>query len=120
MGKIVKISGTVLGSVFVMVLFGLILTGLYVGWGPFTFLQFDKQQKAILTKYPVDQGQGEIVFYGASAMTFNGMTYAEELFIEDGIHLNRDGQLRWCEEYICPALEELTATFGLDYLRKEQ
>ena len=66
MGKTAKICIAVLGGALVLVLIGLILTGLYVGWGPFTFLQFDKQEKAILKKYPADQRQGEIVFYGAS------------------------------------------------------
>ena len=66
MGKTAKICIAVLGGALVLVLIGLILTGLYVGWGPFTFLQFDKQEKAILKKYPADERQGEIVFYGAS------------------------------------------------------
>ena len=52
MGKTAKICIAVLGGALVLVLIGLILTGLYVGWGPFTFLQFDKQEKAILKKYP--------------------------------------------------------------------
>lgn len=249
MGKAIKISMALLGGALVLILIGLILTGLYVGWGPFTFLQFDKQEKAIMEKYPADQRQGEIVFYGASnfrlwtqmendladfkvqnhgfggstdkdlvqradkllypynprvvvfqtgsndyvglpgtddekvaacmvnkremftqfharlpeakfvvmsglllpgrsqyteltqrineeleqlcdetdylyfvdasAMTFNGETYAEELFIEDGIHLNHEGQLRWCVKYIRPVLEWLTEEYELDYLRKE-
>lgn len=249
MGKKAKICAAVLGGALISVLIGLILTGLYVGWGPFTFLQFDQQEKVILEKYPVNERQGEIVFYGASnfrlwtemendladfkvqnhgfggstdkdlvqradkllypyiprivvfqtgsndyvglpgsddekveacmtykqetfaefherlpeakfvimsglllpgrsqyteltqrinaeledlceetdylyfvdasAMTFNGETYSEELFIEDGIHLNHTGQLRWCEEYILPILESLTEEWKLDYLRKE-
>ena len=249
MGKTAKICIAVLGGALVLVLIGLILTGLYVGWGPFTFLQFDKQEKAILKKYPADQRQGEIVFYGASnfrlwtemendltdfrvqnhgfggstdkdlvqradrllypynpkivvfqtgsndyvglpgsddekveacmtykremfsrfherlpeakfvimsglllpgrsqyteltqrineelgrlceetdylyyvdasALTFDRATYAEELFIGDGIHLNHTGQLRWCEEYIRPVLEWLTEEYELNCLRKE-
>ena len=249
MGKTAKICIAVLAGTLVLVLIGLILTGLYVGWGAFTFLQFNKQEKAILEQYPADERQGEIVFYGASnfrlwtelendladfkvqnhgfggstdkdlmrradkllypynpkivvfqtgsndyvglpgsddekveacmaykremftrfherlpearfvimsglllpgrsqyteltqrinqelarlceemdylffvdasALTCNGETYAEELFIEDGIHLNHDGQLRWCEEYIRPVLEWGTEEYELDYLRKE-
>ncbi|MGN1025947.1 MAG: GDSL-type esterase/lipase family protein [Faecousia sp.] len=249
MGKTAKICIAVLGGALILVMIGLILTGLYVGWGPFTFLQFDKQEKAILEKYPSNQRQGEIIFYGASnfrlwtqmendladfkvqnhgfggstdkdlvqradkllysynprivvfqtgsndyvglpgsddekveacmaykremfsqfherlpeakfvimsglllpgrsqyteltqringelarlcektdylyfadasAMTFNGETYSEELFIEDGIHLNHEGQLRWCREYIRPILEWMTEECELDYLRKE-
>lgn len=249
MGKTSEICIAVLAATLVLVLIGLILTGLYVGWGPFTFLQFDRQEKAILEKYPVNERQGEIVFYGASnfrlwtemendladfkvqnhgfggstdkdlvqradkllypynprivvfqtgsndyvglpgtddekvvacmaykremfsqfherlpeatfiimsglllpgrsqyteltqmihaelerlceetdylyfvdasALTFNGETYAEELFIEDGIHLNHSGQVRWCEEYIRPILGRLTEEYELDCLRKE-
>ena len=249
MGKTAKICIAVLIGTLVLVLIGLIFTGLYVGWGPFTFLQFNEQEKAILEKYPADERQGEIIFYGASnfrlwtemendlgdfkvqnhgfggstdkdlvqrsdsllypynpkivvfqtgsndyvglpgsddekveacmtykqemfakfherlpeakfvimsglllpgrsqyteltqrinaeleglcektdylyfvdasAMTFNGETYSEELFIEDGIHLNHTGQLRWCEEYIRPILESLTEEWKLDDLRKE-
>lgn len=249
MGKTTKICIAVLVGTLVLVLIGLIFTGLYVGWGPFTFLQFDQQEKAVLEKYPVNERQGEIVFYGASnfrlwtemendladfkvqnhgfggstdkdlvqrsdrllypynpkivvfqtgsndyvglpgsddekveacmaykremfaefherlpeakfvimsglllpgrsqyteltqrinaeleglceetdylyfvdasAMTFSGETYSEELFIDDGIHLNHTGQLRWCEEYIRPILELLTEEWKLDDLRKE-
>lgn len=247
MGTKAKIGAAVLGGVAVQALAGLVLTGRYVGWGPFAFLQFDRQEQAILSKYPADQRQGEIVFYGASnfrlwtemerdladfkvqnhgfggstdrdlvrradrllypyrprivvfqtgsndyvglpgsddekvaacmafkremlarfheklpearfvimsglllpgrsrytaltqrinealkrlcgetdyltfvdasAMTFNGTTYAEELFLEDGIHLNHAGQLRWCEAYIRPALESLTDESDLGQLR---
>lgn len=249
MGKTAKICIAVFVGALVLVLIGLVLTGLYVGWGPFTFLQFDNQEQAILEKYPADERQGEIIFYGASnfrlwtemendladfkvqnhgfggstdkdlvqrsdrllypynpkivvfqtgsndyvglpgsddekveacmaykremfaefherlpeakfvimsglllpgrsqyteltqrinaelerlceetdylyfvdasVMTFNGETYSEELFIEDGIHLNHTRQLRWCEEYILPILESLTEEWKLDYLRKE-
>lgn len=249
MGKKEAFGLAVLGIAFVSVSIGLILTGRYVGWGPFTFLQFDKQEKTILDKYPADQRQGGIVFYGASnfrlwaemendladfkvqnhgfggstdkdlvqraekllypynpqivvfqtgsndyvglpgtddekvaacmaykremfsqfherlpeakfvimsglllpgrsqyteltqrineglkrlceetdylyfvnasALTFNGETYAEKLFIEDGIHLNHDGQLRWCEEYIHPMLESLAEEYDLEQVRRE-
>ena len=232
----------------VLVLVGLILTGLYVGWGPFTYLQFDRQEKAILEKYDSETRRGEIIFYGASnfrlwtemendlkqykvqnhgfggstdrdlveraetllypyvpeivffqtgsndyvslsgtdeekvaaciaykeemfglfheklpdakfvvmsglllpgrsqyteltiavnaalqelceeraylyfvdasGMTYDGSAYAEELFIEDGIHLNHQGQLLWCENYITPAIEELIEEYGLQELRR--
>ncbi|MGN0998469.1 MAG: GDSL-type esterase/lipase family protein [Faecousia sp.] len=249
MGTTASICLALFGCVLLMGLIGLIPTGLYVGWGPFTFLQFDRQEKAILEKYPADQRQGEIVFYGASnfrlwtemendlddfkvqnhgfggstdkdlvqrsekllfpynprivvfqtgsndyvglpgsddekvetcmaykremfsqfherlpeakfvimsglllpgrsqytdltqkinaelerlcmetdylyfvdasALTFDGETYAQELFVGDRIHLNHTGQLRWCEEFIRPVLERLTEEYELDYLRKE-
>ena len=51
-----------------------------------------------------------MTFVDAQAMTFDGKTYATDLFISDQIHLNHEGQLRWCQEYIRPALEEWTAT----------
>ena len=46
-------------------------------------------------------------FVDASALTFDGTSYATNLFNSDGIHLNHEGQLRWCEEYIKPALESV-------------
>ena len=64
--KIIVISSSIIGGLMIAVLFGLIFTGLYVGWGPFTYLQFDKQEKAIVSKYDAETRQNEIVFYGAS------------------------------------------------------
>lgn len=46
-------------------------------------------------------------FVDASDMTYDGENYAEELFRFDQIHLNHDGQLLWCNNYIRPMLEEL-------------
>lgn len=37
-------------------------------------------------------------------MTYDGQRYTDELFVRDGIHLNREGQLRWADGYIIPAL----------------
>ena len=51
-------------------------------------------------------------------MTYDGSAYAEELFIEDGIHLNHQGQLLWCENYIAPAIEGLIEEYGLQELRR--
>lgn len=242
--KTAIIISSVCVGLAVIILLGLIFTGLYVGWGPFTYLQFDNQEKAIQEKYNAEERQGEIVFYGASnfrlwtemendlaeykvqnhgfggstdkdlvgraetllypynpavvffqtgsndyvglsgsdeekveacmeykeymftifherlpqakfvvmgglllpgrnqysgltkmindsleklcakydymmfvnaeEMTFDGETYAEELFISDGIHLNREGQLLWCENYIRPAIENLIEQYGLE------
>lgn len=53
-------------SIVLIILLGLILTGYFVGWGPFTYLQFDKQERAIIGKYDAATRQNEIVFYGAS------------------------------------------------------
>ena len=60
----------ILGSSFAVLLItclvGLIFTGMYVGWGPFAFMQFDLEEKVILQKYDFETRKGEIVFYGAS------------------------------------------------------
>ena len=230
------------------VLLGLVFTGMYVGWGPFAYMQFDREERAIVQKYDAEERQGEIVFYGASnfrlwtemendlagykvqnhgfggstdqdlveradtllypyapavvffqtgsndyvslsgsdeekveacmeykgsmftafherlpeakfvvmsglllpgrseytaltqsindaleelcskydymtfvdaeEMTFDGETYAAELFVSDGIHLNRDGQLLWCREYIQLAIESVIERYGLQGLRR--
>jgi lysophospholipase L1-like esterase len=44
-------------------------------------------------------------FVDTSEMTYTGSMYREELFLKDGIHLNRDGQLKWAVEFIIPAIE---------------
>ena len=49
-----------------------------------------------------------MTFVNAETMTFDGTTYAENLFIRDGIHLNHEGQLCWRDGYILPALKKLT------------
>lgn len=64
--RAIVISSSVAVGLALIILLGLILTGLYVGWGPFTYLQFDKQEKAIINKYDAETRQNEIVFYGAS------------------------------------------------------
>ena len=46
-------------------------------------------------------------FADADGMTFDGSSYRAELFKSDGIHLNRNGQLLWCESVIKPALSFL-------------
>ncbi len=55
-----------------------------------------------------DEHSDYMTFIDAEKMTFDGQNYAEELFIKDGIHLNHEGQLKWCNEYIRPVLEKLT------------
>lgn len=244
------IAGLISGwVVIVSVLLGLIITGWKVGWGPFTFLQFDSQEKAIVNQYPSDVRKGEIIFYGASnfrlwsemesdlsaykvqnhgfggsadrdlveradtllypyeprvvffqtgsndyvslkgddsekiekcmaykedmfnlfhsglpeahfvvmsglllpgrseytpltrqinqrleeychehadymtfvdaeQLTFDGVSYHGELFISDGIHLNRKGQEKWCSEYIAPTIESLITILQAEDLRR--
>ena len=241
--KAIVISSSVAVGLALIILLGLIFTGLYVGWGPFTYLQFDKQEKVIIDKYDAQTRQNEIVFYGASnfrlwtemendlseykvqnhgfggstdkdlveradrllypykpqivffqtgsndyvslkgtdeekiekcieykkqmfstfhekmpnayfvvmsglllpgrsqyteltkkvntelkslcdsldymyfvdseEMTFDGTEYKDELFISDGIHLNHDGQLLWCNNYIKPRIAEIIAENNL-------
>ncbi len=59
-----------------------------------------------------------MIFVNAQAMTFNGSGYAEELFNSDQIHLNHDGQLKWCREYIQPVLEQLIEQYKLNDLKR--
>lgn len=64
-----KVTIAVIASVsglLLTCLVGLIFTGMYVGWGPFAFMQFDHEEKLILQKYDSETRKGEIVFYGAS------------------------------------------------------
>ena len=49
-----------------------------------------------------------MIFVNAEEMTFDGKDYRTELFVDDQIHLNHDGQLLWCEKYIRPVLQQLT------------
>lgn len=58
-------------------------------------------------------------FVDASAMTWDGQHYAEELFIKDGIHLNHEGQLLWMGDYIRPMIEALVSEFDLTQVQKE-
>ena len=57
-------------------------------------------------------------FVDASKMTYDGSSYAKELFVSDKIHLNHEGQLKWCREYILPAMEKIIEEQHLDDLRK--
>ena len=66
MGKTAKICMLLLGCLLLSVLIGLVITGWKIGWGPFTFLQFNEQEDTIVEKYNPQNRKGEIVFYGAS------------------------------------------------------
>lgn len=57
-------------------------------------------------------------FVDAAKMTYDGTNFEKSLFISDGIHLNRDGQLKWCKEYIKPEIEALIKEYNLNELRK--
>ena len=58
-------------------------------------------------------------FVDASAMTWDGQRYAEELFIKDGIHLNHEEQVLWMRNYIRPMIEALISEFDLTQVQKE-
>ena len=53
------------------------------------------------------QQEPQLHFVDADTMTLTGTTYHDELFVEDMIHLNHEGQLRWANDYILPAIEIL-------------
>ena len=65
-------------------------------------------------------GADYLYFVDASAMTYDGGQYADDLFQKDGIHLNRGGQRLWCENYIRPQLEALAGTGDMAHLRREE
>ena len=56
-------------------------------------------------------------YVDAEKMTFDGQTYALDLFVKDGLHLNHTGQLMWMEEYIKPMIEQLIEEHELDHVR---
>lgn len=59
-----------------------------------------------------------LYFVDASELTYNGKDYASELFRNDGIHLNHEGQLLWRDGYIQPKLEQMIEEFDLNHLRR--
>ncbi len=77
-------------------------------------LEINRQLNALCAEH-----SNYMLFVDAEDMTYDGENYAKELFISDNIHLNHEGQLRWCEEYIRPALERTIAQYGLEKLKKE-
>ena len=48
----------------------------------------------------------QLEFLNIDGLTFDGKEYRTEIFRSDGIHLNRDGQLLLCNEYILPKLKD--------------
>ena len=59
-----------------------------------------------------------LYFVDASEMTYQNGIFKEELFKEDGIHLNHDGQLKWCNDYIIPMIDHLVEKYQLYDLKK--
>lgn len=67
MNKVIKLGVGVLAGATVTNLAGLVLAGRRVGWGPFAGLyDWDKEVRAITDRYPAENHQNGIVFYGAS------------------------------------------------------
>ena len=48
-----------------------------------------------------------MTFVDASDMTYSDEGFRTELFVDDLIHLNREGQLLWAEDYILPVLRAM-------------
>lgn len=59
-----------------------------------------------------------VSFVDANAMTYDGSKFYENLFHEDMIHLNHEGQMLWYREYIKPAIEQVIEEKHLENLRK--
>lgn len=57
----------VVGLAFAAPLVGLIVTGWQIGWGPFAGLyDWNREVTPITEKYPANERQHEVIFYGAS------------------------------------------------------
>ncbi len=48
-----------------------------------------------------------LYYVDAEAMTYDGQDYRTDLFRKDGIHLNHEGELLWCKDYIVPMLQQI-------------
>lgn len=67
MKKPLKIVIIVAAALVVASLAGLMVTGLKIGWGPFSFLHtWDADVEKIQQTYPAEENQNGIIFYGAS------------------------------------------------------
>ena len=67
MRKFLKTVVIIAVILMVACLSGLIVTGLKIGWGPFSFLHtWDADVKKIEGNYPTEENQNGIIFYGAS------------------------------------------------------
>ena len=67
MKKPLKIVIIVAAALVVASLAGLAITGLKIGWGPFSFLHtWDADVEKIQQTYPAEENQNGIIFYGAS------------------------------------------------------
>lgn len=67
MKKPLKIVIIVAAALVAASLAGLAITGLKIGWGPFSFLHtWDADVEKLQQTYPADENQNSIIFYGAS------------------------------------------------------
>lgn len=67
MKKSMKIAGITVGVLATASIVGLVITGYKIGWGPFQFLHtWDADVKEITEKYPAEDHQNGVIFYGAS------------------------------------------------------
>ena len=67
MKKPLKIVMIVAAALVVASLAGLMITGLKIGWGPFSFLHtWDADVEKLRQTYPAEENQNGIIFYGAS------------------------------------------------------
>ena len=65
-------------------------------------IEINRQLEAFCAQYDY------MTFVDSTVMTYEGTAISDALFVNDGIHLNREGQLRWAREYIIPALHAVT------------
>ncbi len=59
-----------------------------------------------------------LYYIDANDMTYDGTNFKNELFVEDLIHLNHEGQMLWYNNYIQPMIEKLITENGLESVRK--
>ncbi len=65
--KKLKIAAISVGALAAACVAGLVITGWQIGWGPFAGLfDWDREVNPIASKYPAQERQHEVVFYGAS------------------------------------------------------
>ena len=58
-----------------------------------------------------------VYYVDANDMTYDGTTFREDLFNDDMIHLNHEGQMLWYNNYIKPAIEQVITENHLESLR---
>lgn len=59
-----------------------------------------------------------LYYVDANDLTYDGANFDESLFVKDMIHLNHEGQMRWYEGYIKPAIEQVIRDNAWETLRR--